>query len=62
MKSLVFIKWVFIKRGQNYVASSAFLNNDNTYYNVLIQNMAMFKIFDSTKTEKDEKPVSHKEM
>ena len=34
--SLVFIRWVFIKWEQNYIAASTFLSTDNIYFNVNI--------------------------
>ena len=51
MNSLAFMKWVFIKWEQNCIATSTFLNNDSTYFNVLIQNNS----FKRNNTERKER-------
>ena len=51
INSLVFLRWVFIKQEQNYVASSTSLDNDNTYFDVSIQNI-WFKVKNTENTER----------
>ena len=53
INNLVFIKWVYQKLlEQNYIATSTFLSNDNTYFNVLIQNIWFkAKITESTERQ-----------